>query len=415
MRWKRGSLRGFEWLQSSPERKNAQRDFIRFNPCIYGINIHYNISWCNCCDSGSYESKTFGRFSSVKTEEEPSRKPGVTDTVWALDTTMVQSERINNSSFYSSIWHHERELWLAILGERVGWVTLPDEHAPMERWLIVTPTGFGLELLVQCAAEIAAVDAQQRGVGCAGLAIAQITIVAPVSQALGFVEHDQVPVLLGVLRKNLGDAVKEQALHVLNNLLKGWDVSGSRQLLLGLARAICATAHNKSFAEALYSASTFPAHLRVLSAASRGSSSKLENGSEETILRCAVRGWALRAEACECCEDPGNAALLPVRIGLSESQDETVLEGKDMVRVATQMTPNSHGAELWGLAQNMPAAVLCQIIPNNEPANIPAIGIRTIEDILECSQAYQTLALAADCVTCLAHTPVQMQEGASSC
>lgn len=48
--------------------------------------------------------------------------------------------------------------------------------------------------------------------------------------------------------------------------------------------------------------------------------------------------------------------------------------------------------------------VLSRIIPDNEPANITAIGIRTIVDTLERSQAHHTLALAADCVARLAHT-----------
>ncbi|XP_019361103.1 PREDICTED: ankyrin and armadillo repeat-containing protein-like [Gavialis gangeticus] len=42
--------------------------------------------------------------------------------------------------------------------------------------------------------------------------------------------------------------------------------------------------------------------------------------------------------------------------------------------------------------------------PDNEPANIAAIGIRTIVDTLERSQTHHALALAADCVACLAHT-----------
>ncbi|KYO32635.1 ankyrin and armadillo repeat-containing protein isoform X1 [Alligator mississippiensis] len=134
-------------------------------------------------------------------------------------------------------------------------------------------------------------------------------------------EQGLVPAVLGMLGKDASHTVKEQALHLLNSLLRarggkeevakhgGIQVlvsllsEGAEGLLGGVVGAICEIACEKSFAEELHSAGAIPAFQRVLSAARRGSSSCLGTGSGEPLAAGSLRSLDLMAEACKSCKD----------------------------------------------------------------------------------------------------------------
>uniref|UniRef100_H3AXI9 Uncharacterized protein n=1 Tax=Latimeria chalumnae TaxID=7897 RepID=H3AXI9_LATCH len=60
--------------------------------------------------------------------------------------------------------------------------------------------------------------------------------------------------------------------------------------------------------------------------------------------------------------------------------------------------------EIYRVNAAFQCIVLCRTIPDNEPANTTATGIKTIVDVLEQSHSKDALALAADCLARLAHT-----------
>ncbi|XP_030060322.1 ankyrin and armadillo repeat-containing protein isoform X3 [Microcaecilia unicolor] len=150
----------------------------------------------------------------------------------------------------------------------------------------------------------------------AGLAISSLT--KKTLQAARFVDEGLVPTLLHVLEKNIGDNVKEQALHVLNiiqdrnvkgqirqhngfQILVSLVSKGSKQLLFGLLRLLSEIVSEKEYAEALYSANAMPALVRVV--VSGDESKSLDNGNREEILTSAARILGLMAEASEDCKE----------------------------------------------------------------------------------------------------------------
>nr|XP_033796329.1 ankyrin and armadillo repeat-containing protein-like isoform X2 [Geotrypetes seraphini] len=151
----------------------------------------------------------------------------------------------------------------------------------------------------------------------AGLVISSLTK-RPL-QAASFVEEGVVPTLLCVLGKNIGDGVKEQALHVLNIIIRDRNVKEqicqhngfqilvalvneeSNQLLFGLLSVLSEIVSEKEYADALFLANAMPVLMRIV--VNGDGCKSLENDNREEILTSAVKILGLMAEASEDCKD----------------------------------------------------------------------------------------------------------------